>query len=162
MEIERKFLIKHLPDLSGLEKHEITQGYLSTEPVVRVRRWDDRYILTYKSAGMMKRIEEEMPLTRESFEHLIKKADGTVISKTRYIIPEKDSLKIELDQFHGELEGLYLAEVEFPDENTAESYQGPSWFGEDMTWDGRFHNSAMSEMDSSQAAKLVEEFHLKG
>ena len=50
MEIERKFLIKELPnDLSEYPVHELEQGYLCTSPVVRVRKDNDRYELTYKS-----------------------------------------------------------------------------------------------------------------
>ena len=46
-EIERKFLIKELPaNLSEYPFHELTQGYLNTDPVVRVRKEDDTYYLT--------------------------------------------------------------------------------------------------------------------
>ena len=95
MEIERKFLIKkeQLPkDLANCSFHKIEQGYLCTDPVVRIRRQDDEYYLTYKSKGLLSREEYNLPLTQESYEHLKPKADGIVISKTRYLIPEKDGL----------------------------------------------------------------------
>lgn len=54
MEIERKYLIDKLPfDVTAYPSHEIEQAYLNTEPVVRVRRQDDSYYLTYKSKGLM-------------------------------------------------------------------------------------------------------------
>ena len=74
MEIERKFLIKKLPDnLNTYPFHLLEQAYLCTEPVVRVRRSDDTYTLTYKSKGLMSREEYNLPLTAESYEHLKKK-----------------------------------------------------------------------------------------
>lgn len=92
MEIERKFLIKKelLPaELESYPFHEIEQGYLCTNPVVRIRRQDDEYYLTYKSKGLLSREEYNLPLTQEAYEHLRPKADGIVISKTRYLIPGK-------------------------------------------------------------------------
>lgn len=147
MEIERKFLIKkdRFPDnLAQYPCHEIEQGYLCTEPVVRIRRQDNEYYLTYKSKGFMTREEYNLPLTKDAYLHLKPKADGLVISKTRYLIPEKNRLTIELDVFHQEYEGLLLAEVEFSSQEEAESYCPPDWFGEDVTFSSRYHNSTLS------------------
>ena len=147
MEIERKFLIKkdRFPDnLAQYPCHEIEQGYLCTEPVVRIRRQDDEYYLTYKSKGFMTREEYNLPLTKDAYLHLKPKADGLVISKTRYLIPEKNRLTIELDVFHQEYEGLLLAEVEFSSQEEAESYCPPDWFGEDVTFSVRYHNRTLS------------------
>ena len=146
MEIERKFLIQKLPDnIQQFPSHRIEQGYLCTNPVVRIRREDDSYILTYKSQGMMSREEYNLPLTKEAYQHLCQKTDGVFIQKTRYIIPDKENLKIELDIFHGSHQGLILAEVEFPDEQTALAYQPPSWFSEDVTFSSQYHNSYLSQ-----------------
>lgn len=93
MEIERKFLIpkENLPtDLASYPCHRIEQGYLCTSPVVRIRRQDDEYFLTYKSKGLMSREEYNLPLTADAYEHLKPKADGILITKDRYVIPEKD------------------------------------------------------------------------
>lgn len=146
MEIERKFLVKHLPEnLDEFPHKEFEQAYLCTEPVVRVRREGDAYILTYKSKGLMTREEYNMPLTKDAYEHLKAKADGIVITKTRYVIPERDDLKIELDLFHGDYQGLIMAEVEFATEETAKAYQPPQWFDREVTFDSRYHNSNMSK-----------------
>lgn len=148
MEIERKFLIKkeNLPaNLESFDRHEIEQGYLCTAPVVRIRREDDKYYMTYKSKGLLAREEYNLPLNKEAYEHLRPKADGILIAKTRYLIPEKDGLLIELDVFHNTYEGVYLAEVEFESEEAANAYQPPEWFGEDVTYSTKYHNSSMSK-----------------
>ena len=146
MEIERKFLIDRLPEKLEVYPHkELEQGYLCTDPVVRVRKEGEEYVLTYKSKGLMMREEYNLPLNKTAYEHLLETADGIVISKTRYILPEKDGLKIELDVFHGEHDGLILAEVEFPNEKMANSYCPPDWFGEDVTFSTKYHNSNLSK-----------------
>ena len=148
MEIERKFLIpkENLPaDLKSFPCHHIEQGYLCTSPVVRIRRQDDDYFLTYKSKGLMAREEYNLPLTPEAYRHLRPKADGILISKDRYVLPEKNGLFIELDIFHDTYEGVFLAEVEFPTEEAANAYNPPEWFGEDVTYSTKYHNSTMSQ-----------------
>ncbi len=148
MEIERKYLIKkeNLPNnFMDYPSHKIEQGYLCTSPVVRIRRQDDEYYLTYKSKGLMSREEYNLPLTKEAYLHLKPKADGIVISKTRYLIPEKNNLTIELDIFHDIYDGLILAEVEFATEIDANNYLPPEWFGEDVTFSSQYHNSTLSQ-----------------
>lgn len=146
-EIERKFLINRLPEnLDKYPFHLIVQGYLSTDPVVRVRRSDDEYYLTYKGKGFLSREEYNLPLTKESFEHLAAKADGNIISKKRYLIPiEGTLLTIELDVFDKPFAPLVLAEVEFKTEAEALDFVPPEWFGEDVTHDTEYHNSTMSQ-----------------
>ena len=145
MEIERKFLIHRLPDdLAGYEHHHIEQAYLCTSPVVRIRKQDEVYILTYKSAGMMAREEYNLPLNEEAYVHLKEKADGIVLAKTRYLLPLEGGLTIELDVFEGPYKGLWLAEVEFESVEQAESFIPPEWFGEDVTYSGKYHNSYLS------------------
>ena len=148
MEIERKYLIKNMPKLENYKYHKIEQAYLCTNPVVRVRREDESYYMTYKGGGMMAREEYNLPLNREAYVHLIQKADGNVIGKTRYLIPlEQEGLTIELDVFDSPFESLVLAEVEFESEEQANTFQPPEWFGEDVTFDGRYHNSYMSKIE---------------
>lgn len=149
-EIERKFLINKLPDnLETYPHFELEQGYLETSPVVRIRRKNDEYILTYKSQGLLKRQEVELPLTKSSFERLIKKCDGLIISKTRYTIPD-NNYTIELDIFHGILDGFVMAEVEFASEEEASSYTAPSWFAKEVTTNPIFHNSRISKMTPAE------------
>ena len=146
MEIERKFLIKKLPEnLEQFPHLEIEQAYLCKEPVVRIRRENEHYYMTYKGKGLMVREEYNLPLSQDAYEHLKNKADGNVIHKTRYLIPEKNDLTIELDIFHDALAPLILAEVEFPTVEIAEGYQQPEWFGEEVTFSDKYHNSNLSK-----------------
>lgn len=147
MEIERKYLIPSLPD--GYEVYpyrHIEQGYLNTSPVIRIRKEDDEFYLTYKSKGLLMREEYNLPLTKEAYEHLRPKTDGYILTKTRYLIPlgDESGLTIELDIFEGIYEGLILAEVEFPTEEAALSFLPPDWFGEDVTFSGEYQNSRLS------------------
>ena len=146
IEIERKFLVKEIPDkLDTFERIDMTQGYLNTNPVVRIRKENDDYVLTYKGSGLLSRSEYNLPLNEESFNHLIKKCDGIIISKSRYKIPLKNNLIAELDIFKGDLDSLKLVEVEFDSVKEADNFIPPEWFGADVTTDGRYHNSYISK-----------------
>ena len=146
MEIERKFLLKELPEnLNTYPYRQLEQGYLSTNPVVRIRKDDNRYELTYKGKGAMIREEYNLPLTKESYEHLRTKIDGRLIAKKRYLIPFED-YTIELDVFEGDLAPLTLAEVEFPSEEEANLFTPPDWFAEDVTFSKLYHNSYLSQL----------------
>lgn len=150
MEIERKYLVKEIPfSLDSFAVRMLEQGYLCTAPVVRIRRDNDKYELTYKSGGLMMRREENLPLNKEAYEHLVSKVDGRLIQKKRYMIPLdglNTGLTVELDVFEGDLAPLILAEVEFPDEKTANDFVAPDWFGEDVTFCGLYHNSYLSKI----------------
>lgn len=146
MEIERKYLIRQLPpQYDSYPFHQIEQGYLCTDPVVRIRRQDEEYYLTYKSQGLMVREEYNLPLTKEAYFHLREKADGFLITKKRYRLPYDDALTIELDIFEGNLAPLVLAEVEFGTEEAANAFIPPKWFGEDVTFSGKYQNSVLSQ-----------------
>lgn len=151
MEIERKWLIEEVPfDYEEYECLDIEQAYLSKSPTVRVRKENDHYYLTYKGARNMEgnsdlsHTEYNLPLDRESYEHLKEKRDGILICKKRYLIPLENDLKIELDIFNEPYEGLRIAEVEFGSEEEARNYQAPSWFGEDVTGVAKYKNAVMA------------------
>ncbi len=153
MEIEKKFKVTALPEpLGQYEKKEIEQGYLCKDPVVRIRKSNDSYYLTYKSGyGIGQtdgdtRVNQELeaPLSEAGYLHLREKADGYLIQKTRYLIPLADGHTGELDLFHGRLEGLIFIEVEFADIEEAADFQPPEWFGENVSGDERYTNSFLS------------------
>ena len=144
MEIERKFTVKELPNLSDYDYHIMEQGYLNTDPVVRVRKEDDEYYLTYKGKGLLAREEYNLPLNKEAYYHLVEKSDGIIIRKKRYLIPF-GKYTIELDVFAAPYENLIIAEVEFDSEEEAIAFQPPEWFDEDVTMDRRYHNSNLSQ-----------------
>ena len=146
MEIERKYLVRKLPEnLEQYNKKKIAQGYLCTEPVVRIRRSNDGYYMTYKGDGLMVREEYNLPLTQEAYEHLRPKIDGLLIAKTRYLIPLDNKLTAELDVFEEDLNGLVIVEVEFNTVEEANAFHAPDWFGEDVTNSGKYHNSYLSQ-----------------
>ncbi len=142
-EIERKFLVKEMPDLNSYTYKYLEQGYLSVNPVVRVRKEDDTYYLTYKGKGFLEREEYNLPLNEESYNHLIAKTDGKIIRKKRYLIPY-EKYTIELDIFEGELAGLIIAEVEFEAVEEANFFNPPSWFGEDVTGNKNYTNASLA------------------
>ena len=164
MEIERKFTISRLPaNLEAYPCHIIEQAYLNTDPVVRIRREDDTFYLTYKGKGLLAREEYNLPLNEASYYHLREKADGNVVSKKRYVIPilnpqfdmtqlsstefsvDRISLSVELDIFEPPFAPLIIAEVEFPDKETAEAFLPLDWFSQDVTNDPAYHNSNLSK-----------------
>lgn len=156
MEIERKFLITDLPFLvDSYPSHLIEQAYLSTEPVIRIRREDEDYYMTYKSKGLMVREEYNLPLTKEAYDHLLPKADGNIITKQRICIPLTDTLTAELDIFSGAFAPLKLVEVEFPNEEVANEFTPPEWFGQEVTYSTSYHNSTLSRMTESDIANLI-------
>ena len=146
MEIERKFLLKEIPEnIESYPMRQLEQGYLCTGPVVRIRKDNDKYELTYKGKGAMVREEYNLPLTKEAYEHLREKIDGRLITKKRYMIPF-GKYTIELDIFEGDLAPLTLAEVEFSSEEEANNFVAPDWFAEDVTFSRLYHNSYLSRM----------------
>ncbi len=163
METERKYIVRRiLPDIESYPYHMIEQAYLCTDPVIRIRRQDDSYILTCKGGGMMSREELNLPMPQSSYESLLPRTEGNIISKRRYLIPlDKSagngiSLTAELDIFSGIWEGLIIVEVEFPDEETARQFTPPDWFDEEVTFDGRFHNSYLSTCtDDSERLRVL-------
>lgn len=153
MEIEKKYLVPKLPELSAdCEKWEIEQYYLCSKPTIRIRKKNEEYILTYKNHRPDKTAdlslcvadEVEMPLTAEAFEHLKAKSDGIGICKTRYRIPY-EKYTIELDVFHEDYEGFCMAEVEFPTIDESTSFCPPDWFGKDVSGDVHYTNSYLSK-----------------
>ena len=126
MEIERKYLIDTLPeDYQDYPCRHIEQAYLNTDPVIRIRKDNNKHELTYKSKGLMAREEYNLPLDEASYQHLLTKIDGRLIRKKRYMIPLNDSLTIELDVFEDDLAPL-------------------EWFGTDVTFSSEYHNSTLS------------------
>ncbi len=152
MEIERKFLIKTLPhNLNTYPQKQISQGYISdTEPTIRIRQQDDKYILTIKSVSNVAKDKQhlinnelEFDISKEKYYELSTKVENTFIEKTRYYIPLDDHIA-ELDIYKNSLSPLITVEVEFNTEEKALSFQPPSWFGDDVTSDIRYKNFHLS------------------
>lgn len=163
MEIERKYMICELPNhLNEYRSLKLEQGYLCNDPIIRIRKSNEDYYMTYKSKYGLKQNpqaaiinhEVELMLTKDAYELLRTKTEGYMVYKTRYLIPIQDGLKAELDVFEGQLTGLIIVEVEFPDEETADSFIPPAWFGKELSMDHRFSNYHLSKLQSLQELDL--------
>ncbi len=145
MEVERKFLVPEPPDLDGTESDEIEQGYLAVgaDGEVRLRHRGDDLVLTAKRGSGLAREEAEIELDSANFEQLWPLTEGRRLRKRRHVIPHGD-LKIELDVYEELLEGLLVAEVEFPSEDEAGDFQPPDWIGEEVTGDERYLNETLA------------------
>jgi adenylate cyclase len=148
MEVERKFLVWEVPaDLDRHPASSIHQGYLAIDSdgsEVRVRRRGERRYLTSKRGHGVVRDEAEIEITVPQFEALWPLTDGRRIEKTRYEIGAAEDLMIELDVYGGGLEGLVVAEIEFPHPADADAFDAPAWFGPDVTSDDRFKNQRLA------------------
>jgi adenylate cyclase len=145
MEVERKFLVSEPPDLDGTDSDEIEQGYLATgsDGEVRVRRKGDQLVLTAKRGSGLSREEAEVDIDRERFDELWPLTEGRRLHKRRHVIPHGE-LKVELDVYEGDLEGLRVAEIEFPSEQEANAFEPPAWLGEEVTGDERYLNETLA------------------
>jgi CYTH domain-containing protein len=145
-EIEYKFLVhpERLPELK--DGARMAQGYLGFEPTVRVRTEDGpagaKAYLTIKGDGLVGRDEFEYPIPRDHAKALLKLANASVVSKTRYRIPAGSGLDWEIDVFEGDNEGLIVAELEVPAVDHA--FERPDWVAEDVTRDPAYKNAALA------------------
>jgi len=146
-EIERKFLVKYLPDLNQYKSKRIVQGFLNSDPerTVRVRLMGEKAFLTIKGIGNssgVSRFEWEHEIYSNDAADLLKIAEPGVIAKTRYFIPNGNHT-IELDVFEDDNAGLIIAEIELQNEN--EQFIIPDWMGIEVTGEKRYYNSALAK-----------------
>ena len=145
IEIERKFLVAGDFMQDACDSQHIAQGYLcsSSGRTVRVRLKGEKGYLTIKGPtgeNGMSRYEWEKEIPAEEASQLIALCESGLIDKTRYIVPYGDHT-FEVDVFHGDNEGLVIAEVELRSED--EEFQRPVWLGKEVTGDRRYYNSML-------------------
>jgi adenylate cyclase len=145
-EIERKFLVQGDFKSLVVKETRITQGYLSSVPerTVRVRIKGDKGFMTIKGIGNesgASRYEWEREISIEDAKALLAICEPGVIDKTRFIVKADGDLVFEVDEFYGENEGLTVAEIELPTEET--TFTKPSWLGEQVTGDVKYYNSML-------------------
>jgi CYTH domain-containing protein len=145
-EIERKFRVGEVPGLGAAEPVRIEQGYLAIdeEAEVRLRRGGDVRRLTTKRGHGDERDEVEIDLAAADFERLWPLTAGRRVTKTRHLIPLDGGLTAEVDVYEGDLEGLRVAEIEFPDTATEHRFEPPAWLGEELTGDERYANQTLA------------------
>lgn len=159
IETERKFLVKDDRfKAMAVESHRLVQGYICRESgrTVRVRIADDRAYLTIKGSGSedgTSRLEWETEIPVGEAEQLMTLCQGGIIDKTRYIVPalpaergsggEAGKGRVwEVDEFHGDNEGLVVAEIELG--SAGEAFARPGWLGDEVTGDSRYYNSMLA------------------
>ncbi|HLN54221.1 MAG TPA: CYTH domain-containing protein [Lentimicrobium sp.] len=151
IEIERKYLVKGDFMEESSESSRITQGYLSSNPdrTVRVRLKGNKAYLTIKGAAhnQMSRYEWEKEIEADEARELLKLCEPGIIDKTRYVVHFRGHL-FEVDEFHGENQGLILAEIELKSEN--EIFIKPDWLGKEVTGDPRYYNAMLSKSPFSE------------
>lgn len=147
LEIERKFLV-----LDTSFKHEafssshIRQGYICSGHgrTVRIRIRDTRAYITIKGPslnGGLSRYEFEQEIPFADAEHLMLLCEPGIIDKTRWLVTSGRHT-FEVDEFHGDNDGLVVAEVELGSED--EAFQKPAFIGQEVTGDRRYYNSHLS------------------
>ena len=147
VERERRFLVDSVPDdLTVATAVPLRQGYLAADEHRSVRVRDagaDGCTLTVKAGSGVERTELEWSITRREFEAAWPHTDGHRIEKVRHAIPWGGHV-IELDVFGGDLDGLVLAEVEFDSAAADDDFRPPTWFGREVTDDGRYTNASLA------------------
>ncbi|MCK0131622.1 CYTH domain-containing protein [Flavobacteriaceae bacterium F08102] len=145
-EIERKFLVTDASfKNASFEAMKIVQGYLSSVPErsVRIRIRDDRAFITVKGIGDlsgMSRFEWEKEISVEDAKHLLAICEKGIIDKTRYKVAMGDYI-FEVDEFHGDNDGLIVAEIELKSEDDV--FQKPTWLGKEVTGDPKYYNAML-------------------
>ncbi len=156
-EIERKFLVSGDYKTEVQKAFRITQGYLSSvsERTVRVRVKGDKGFITIKGKGNetgASRYEWEMEIPKTDALELLKICEPGIIDKTRSLVPIGNH-SFEVDEFHGENEGLVIAEIELSDEQ--EEFLKPAWLGEEVTGNEKYYNSMLSRDPYKNWGNLV-------
>ena len=160
LEIERKWLVDKslIPfDFSKAKPLVMEQSYINFSPTIRLRNTNDEsYVLCVKNKGGktgLSRDEFETEISKEEYEKLLLKTEGTIIRKTRYCIDTSDGLTMEFDFFEGELSGLCYMEIEFETEKDALSYPNPPWAIKDVTSDVKYKNAMLAKLGMPDDAK---------
>ncbi len=145
-EIECKFLVSGNYQSSVQSSLRITQGYLNSNPerTVRVRIKGDKGFMTIKGQSDISgttRFEWEKEISVDDVQALLPLCEPGVIDKTRHLIPCGQHT-YEVDEFHGDNQGLIVAEIELSD--AEEAFEKPDWLGEEVTGRPEYYNSSLS------------------
>ena len=149
-EIERKFLVgvDNLP--KKLPKGELyVQGYLATDPTVRIRYSEKGSWITVKGPGRMKRGEWEYKIPNKDAKEMLKLCKTKLRKIRRYVRYVTDVWHV--DEFLGPLKGLWLAEIELETKN--QGFQFPPWVKGEVTKDPRYSNANLAQTLQDPHAK---------
>lgn len=169
-EIERKYTVNYLPkDMKITDILDIEQAFIyrDTQTIIRIRKIQNKmsnsieYIYTIKTEGdisyhndsqVAKVYEIESHIKEENFNDLIKNRISSIIRKTRMVIPIENNLKVEMDIYKDYLQDLITAEVEFPNDDIANTFQKPEWLGKEIGY---------KELSNWNLARLTKEEWMK-
>ena len=171
-EIERKYAVNYLPeDLKITNVLNIEQAFIykDAKTVIRIRKIQNKksnnieYMYTVKTKGdityhkdstVANAYEIESSIQEEVFNQLMKNRISNIIRKTRIMIPIENNLKVEMDIYKDYLQDFITAEVEFPSEDVADTFQKPEWLGEEMQYK-ELSNWKLSNMTKEEWMKKV-------
>ena len=134
-QIERKFLVLYLPDLSDWRKQKIEQWYL-TNPndyeSIRVRLYDDDEQRCYVDIIHGKGLIRDKYCKKSDWKNFKDKIHiHPSIKKTRYKKQIDNYVLMVVDLFEN---GLQLVEIEsYDSEFSIKNFDIPEWFGEEVT-----------------------------
>ena len=131
-EIERKFLVKTMPDLTGLKVEDQERYFLELGDVEkRITRIDDKYIYEEKEAGNGASAKKITGIiTKDEFGRL-KELSIKSLNRKSYVLSKNPEISIKI--YEGEYEGLIRAEFEFNSEIEARNFVPPEWIGREIT-----------------------------
>lgn len=171
-EIERKYAIQYFPDNMKIEKIEDIEQvfiYHDENTTIRIRKVETRketqYLYTVKTKGDIQyddsyqighKYEIESNISKKMYEKLLPNKISNKITKTRIVVPIQNNLKVEIDIYYDYLKGFLTAEVEFSDENKANQFNKPDWFGEEIGYK-EFSNRKLAEMTQEEFRSKVPE-----
>ena len=171
-EIERKYTVNYFPeDLKITDVLNIEQAFIykDAKTVIRIRKIQNKksnhieYMYTVKTKGdityhkdstVANTYEIESSIQEEAFNELMKNRISNIIRKTRIMIPIENNLKVEMDIYKDYLQDFITAEVEFPSEEVANTFQKPEWLGEEMQYK-ELSNWKLSNMTKEEWMKKV-------
>ena len=171
-EIERKYAVKYFPEnlkITNILDIEQAFIYKDAKTVIRIRKIRDKksddikYIYTVKTKGdiayhkdstVANAYEIESYIQKEDFNELIKNRISNIIRKTRMVIPIENNLNVEMDIYKDDLQDFITAEVEFPSEDIANTFQKPEWLGEEMQYK-ELSNWKLSNMTKEEWMKKI-------
>ena len=178
-EIERKYAVNYLPeDLQIRDIIHIEQAFIYRDinTVIRIRKIQNKksntteYIYTVKTKGDIeydKNFEKianiyeiENSIQENEYNELLKNKINNIIKKTRMVIPIENNLQVEMDIYYEYLEGLLTAEIEFPNENIANTFEKPKWLGEEIGYK-ELSNLSLSKMTKEEWMKKVSKEQLE-
>lgn len=156
-EIERKFLIKELPDLSGITPRRYERYFLEISPVEkRIQKVDDSYIYEEKSkvSELERSRDEKKKITEEEFNNLKQNGIGPLI-RERFDLPTTPEVSIQI--YKDKFEGLIRAEVEFASTEEAEAFVPFPWMGKEITSTLVGKDSKLVNLDREEFEEILKD-----